>query len=132
MAAQTLAAQLQKRIILFSALGILATGVIVGLAGLMPLVVQLRDAQTRGLQIDLRAQTKKVEESISAARLSATLRGSGFQIREYLTQYAAGTIDRSRLQKVCDEWMAERLSFSSNTVGIVLLDPRGQLIASGG
>ena len=132
MAAQTLAAQLQKRIILFSALGILATGVIVGLAGLMPLVLQLRDAQTRGLQIDLRAQTKKVEEFIAAARLSATLRGSGIQIRGQLAQFAAGTLERSRLQQLCDEWITERLGFSSNTVGIVLLDPRGQLIAAGG
>jgi PAS domain S-box-containing protein len=132
MAAQTLAAQLQKRIILFSALGIFATGVIVGLAGLMPLVGQLRDAQTRGLQIDLRAQTKKVEEFISQARLSATLRGSGAQIREQLAQYAAGKMELGRLQQICDEWIAERLSFSSNTVGLVLLDARGQTIASGG
>src|SRR4030095_7170937 len=132
MAAQNLAAKLQKRIILYSALGILATGVIVGLAGLMPLVVQLRDAQTRGLQIDLRAQTKKVEEFIAAARLSATLRGSGVQIREQFAQYAAGNMDLARLQQFCDEWITERLSFSSNTVGLVLLDPSGLTTASGG
>ena len=132
MAATTLAAQLQKRIILFSALGILATGVIVGLAGLMPLVVQLRDAQTRGLQIDLRAQTKKVEEFIASARLSATLRGSGAQIREQFAQFADGQLELTRLQQICEVWIDERLKFSSNTVGLVLLDAGGQTIASGG
>ncbi len=132
MAAQNLASKLQQRIILYSALGILATGVVVGLAGLMPLVLQLREAQTRGLQLDLRMQVQRVNEFVAAAKQSAMLRNSRVPIREELTDYAAGLMPLADLQAHCAQWIAERLSFSSNTVGIALLDGKGELIVEGG
>ncbi len=132
MAAQNLASKLQQRIILYSALGILATGVVVGLAGLMPLVLQLREAQTRGLQLDLRMQVQKVNEFIASAKLSTMLRNSSVPIREELTDYAAGLMPHADLQAHCARWIAERLSFSSNTIGIALLDGKGELIVEGG
>src|SRR5689334_17317408 len=132
MAAQNLASKLQQRIILYSALGILATGVIVGLAGLMPLVMQLRDAQTRGLQLDLKSQVKKAEEFVAAAKLSPLLRNSRVRIRDEMTEYATGQLPLEELRTHCASWITERLSFSSNTVGIVLLDAAGRVIVEGG
>jgi PAS domain S-box-containing protein len=132
MAAQNLASKLQQRIILYSALGILATGVIMGLVGLMPLVLQLRDAQTQTLQFDLRGQVKKIDEFLNSAKAAATLRNSRIPIREELTDYAAGLMALEELRAHCASWITERLSFSSNTVGIVLLDANGQVIVEGG
>jgi PAS domain S-box-containing protein len=133
MPSQNLATKLQQRIILFSALGILGTGVIVSVAGLMPLVSQLRDAQTRGLQVDLRAQTKKIEDYVSAARLSATLRGPRTQrMREHLADYAGGQLNFETLRQLATNWITDRLEFSSNTVGLVVLDAAGHVVVEGG
>lgn len=132
MAAQNLASKLQQRIILYSALGILTTGVMVGLAGLMPLVMQLREAQTRGLQLDVRSQIKKVEEFVTAAKTSSLIRNSRVPIREELTDYSAGLMSLDRLREHCASWVADRLSFSSNTIGLVVLDAEGRVIVEGG
>ncbi len=132
MPAQNLASKLQQRIILYSALGILATGVVVGLAGLMPLVLQLRESQTRGVQLDLRMQIQKVNEFVAAAKQSPILRNSRIPIRDDLAAYAEGQLSLDELRAQCAHWISDRLSFSSNTVGLVVLDAKGGLLAEGG
>jgi PAS domain S-box-containing protein len=132
MAAPNLAAQLQKRIILYSALGILVTGLLVGLAGIMPLVMQLRDAQVQRLQSLWQSQNRKVEEFVAQAKQSAAGRGPRQQVREMLAAYAANRITREELQRGCRDWIDERLGISTNTVGLAVLDPRGEVLAEGG
>lgn len=132
MAAPNLAAQLQKRIILYSALGILVTGLLVGLAGIMPLVMQLRDAQVQRLQSLWQSQSRKVEEFVAQAKQSAAGRGPRQQVREMLAAHAAGRLSRDELRRGCREWIEERLAYSTNTVGMAILDPRGEVLAEGG
>src|SRR6188474_2581088 len=93
MAEQNLAKKLQQRIVVYSALGMLAVGVIAALAGILPLATQLRRAQEKNLQVDLRRQTRAVENYVARARNSPILRLNRGKLRESLEAHAEGRLN---------------------------------------
>src|SRR5688572_17309862 len=67
--------RLQQTIVVYSAIGMLVVGVAVGLAGVLPMALRLREAQKRNLLVDLQRQTVAVEQVLSRARNSASYVG---------------------------------------------------------
>jgi hypothetical protein len=81
MADQNLAKRLQARIVAYSALGIFAVGVIVSVAGILPLTMQLRQAQIKSLQVDLRKKTERIEDFVNRSKSSSLTRATRGKLR---------------------------------------------------
>jgi PAS domain S-box-containing protein len=134
MADQHFAKKLQKRIVVYSALGMLAVGGMAALAGILPLATQLRRAQEKNLQVDLRRQTRAVENYVARARNSPVLRVNlnRGRLRETLEAYAEKRQSLEGTRAACEQWVKETMSFTSNTVGICVLDAAGNILAQEG
>lgn len=132
MADQNLAQTLQKRIVTYAALGMLAVGGIAALAGILPLTAQLRKAQEKNLQVDLRRQTRAVEAYIARAKSSPATRLARGGLRDSMEAHARGRITMEELRLAARQWLTETIQFSSNTMGVCLLDVAGNLIAQDG
>jgi len=132
MAQRNFAKTLQQRIVVYSALGMLAVGVIAAFAGILPLATQLRRAQEKNLQVDLRRQTRAVENYVARARSSPILRLNRGKLRESLAAQAEGRLSGEAAKTAAELWLKETLVFSSNTVGICILDARGNILAQEG
>ena len=122
MADQPLVKRIQTRIVIYAALGMLAVGGIASLVGILPLANQLREAQEKNLQIDLRRQTRAVESYVARARNASMIRLNRGNLRDSMVAYAAGQISREEIRGLAEIRFLEGTTFSSNSVGIILLD----------
>ncbi len=132
MARQNFAKTLQQRIVVYSAVGMLAVGGIATLAGIWPLATQLRRAQEKNLQVDLRRQTRAVETYVGRARSSPILRLNRGKLRESLAAHAEGRLNVEGAKAAAELWLKETVAFTSNTVGMCILDARGNVLAQEG
>ena len=132
MADQALVKRIQTRIVVYAAVGMLAVGGIASLVGIMPLAAQLRKAQEKNLQIDLRRQTRAVESYVARARNASMIRLNRGNLRESMAAYEAGQITREELRGLAEIPLVEGTTYSSNTVGITLLDARTNIIIETG
>ena len=132
MADQPLVKRIQTRIVIYAAVGMLAVGGIASLVGILPLAGQLRTAQEKNLQIDLRRQTRAVESYVARARNSSMIRLNRGNLRESMAAYAAGQISLEEIRGMTEIRIREGTAFSSNTVGIILLDTRTNVIVETG
>ena len=132
MADQALVKRIQTRIVVYAAVGMLAVGAIASLVGILPLAKQLRAAQEKNLQIDLRRQTRAVESYVARARNSSMIRLNRGTLRESMTAYAEGQISREELRGLAEVRLFEGTTYSSNTAGITLLDAHTNLIVATG
>jgi PAS domain S-box-containing protein len=132
MADQPLVKRIQTRIVIYAAVGMLAVGGIASLVGILPLAAQLRKAQEKNLQIDLRRQTRAVESYVARARNASMLRLNRGNLREGMAAYAAGQISREEIRDMAESRLLEGTTFSSNSVGITLLDIRTNVLVETG
>ena len=132
MADQPPVKSIQTRIVIYAAVGMLAVGGIASLVGILPLAGQLRTAQEKNLQIDLRRQTRAVESYVARARNSSMIRLNRGNLRESMAAYAAGQISLEEIRGMTEIRIREGTAFSSNTVGIILLDTRTNVIVETG
>ena len=132
MADQPLVKRIQTRIVIYAALGMLTVGGIASLVGILPLARQLREAQEKNLQIDLRRQTRAVESYVARARNASMIRLNRGNLREKMAAFAAGQISREEIRGLAEIRILEGTPFSSNSVGIILLDTRTNVIVETG
>jgi PAS domain S-box-containing protein len=128
MADQSFAKSLQKRIVIYSAVGMLAVGLAVALAGILPLAVQLRQAQEKNLQVDLRRQTRAVEQYVTRARAASSFRFTRGRLREQLDAYARGELAPDELRRAAGPSLQDSLAQSSNTMSLYLLDTQTNVL----
>jgi len=133
MADQNLAKRLQARIVAYSALGIFAVGTIVALAGILPLALQLREAQIKSLRDDLlRHKIERVEDFITRAKESSMNRATRGKLREHLDAYARNQITFDELKVRTDQWLKDTMSTSTNSVGVCILDAQNRFVGQDG
>ena len=132
MADQALVKRIQTRIVVYAAVGMLAVGAIASLVGILPLAKQLRTAQEKNLQIDLRRQTRAVESYVARARNASMIRLNRGHLRESMAAYAEGQISREEIRGLAEVRLFEGTTYSSNTAGITLLDAHTNLIVATG
>jgi PAS domain S-box-containing protein len=132
MADQKLAKRMQARIVACSALGIFAVGTIVALVGILPLAMQLREAEIKSLQVDLRKRTENAEDFLTRAKSASQSRSTRGPLRESMEAFAINAISSDQLQERLAEWMRNSIGISTNSVGICILDPRQQVVRQSG
>jgi PAS domain S-box-containing protein len=129
---QNQARQLHNRIIAFSAAGMLAVGVAVALAGIMPLSTGIRAAQEKNLLFDWQRRSSAVELYINRAISSAGSLGNRHRARDQMEAYAAGQLSVAAVKAALAEAIDERFGNSTNTIGVVILDRFTNILASAG
>jgi PAS domain S-box-containing protein len=132
MADQNLAKRLRARIVAYSALGIFAVGTIVALAGILPLAMQLRQAQIKSLQVDLRKKTERIQDFVTRSKASSLTRATRGKLRDAMEAFASGRIDLAEARQQTEQWLNDTLNLSTNTVGIIVLDAADRVLAQGG
>ncbi len=128
MADQSFAKSLQKRIVIYSAVGMLGVGLAVALAGILPLAVQLRNAQEKNLLVDLRRQTRAVEQFVTRARSASSFRFTRGRLREQIDAYARGELAAEDLRRAAAQALQDSIAQSTNTISLYLLDTQTNII----
>jgi PAS domain S-box-containing protein len=132
MADQSFAKKLQKRIVVYSAAGMILVGCVVALSGIVPLSVELREAQEKNLNVYLRRQTRATEQYVVRAQTASTFRFARGRLREELDRFAAGQLRLPEFRLVASEALRESISASTNTVSLYLLDRQTNVIVQQG
>jgi PAS domain S-box-containing protein len=132
MADQSFAKSLQKRIVIYSAVGMLAVGLAVALSGILPLAAQLREAQEKNLFVDLRRQMRAVEQYVTRARSASTFRFARGRMRDQLDAYARGELAPEEFRRLAAVALRDSVSQSTNTIALYLLDTQTNIIAQFG
>ena len=132
MADQSFAKKLQKRIVAYSAAGMILVGCIVALSGIVPLSVELREAQEKNLNVYLRRQTRATEQYVVRARTASTFRFARGRLREELDRFAAKQLPLAEFQRAAIEALRESISASTNTIAVYLLDRRTNVLVQYG
>ena len=116
MADQSFAKKLQKRIVVYSAAGMILVGFVVALSGIVPLSMELRDAQEKNLNIYLRRQTRATEQYVVRAQTASTFRFARGRLREELDRFVAGQLPLAEFRRVATNAMRESIYSSTNTI----------------
>lgn len=124
--------RLQKTIVIYSALGMLAVGITVGLVGVLPLSKQLREAHENNLLVELQRRSAGVEQFLTRARNSSSSIASRGRTLDALHAYNRGELTRQQLVSSGLESLRERVQFSTNAAGLLLFDVRSNLLAQFG
>src|SRR6185503_12937537 len=132
MADQSFAKKLQKRIVVYSAAGMILVGFVVALSGIVPLSLELRDAQEKNLNVYLRRQTRATEQYVVRAQKASTFRFARGRLREELDRFASGQLPLADFQRAATQAMRESISGSTNTISLYLLDRRTNIIVQSG
>ncbi|MEY2409220.1 MAG: hypothetical protein QOF48_1890 [Verrucomicrobiota bacterium] len=132
MADPSFAKKLQKRIVMYSAGGMLVVGFVVALAGILPLSSQLRRAEQKNLEVDQRRQMHAVQQYLSRARSASSFRFARGRVREQIDALARGQVSLAQFKQAAEQALRESLATSTNTVALYLLDPKGNVIARQG
>jgi signal transduction histidine kinase len=132
MAAQSRAGQLQKSMIRCSALGILAAGVIVALASILPLYNHLKKLQEEHLISELNSRAGAVEEYLSRAACTAAKIAKSDDSVEILENYYNGRISRDELVEASGNALSNAMRYYEEVVGINRFDPKGDLVVKVG
>ena len=127
-----LAKRLHSRIIAFSALGMLAVGIAVALAGILPMSARLKSAQEKNLLFEWQRRTAGVEQYITRAISSARFAGNRGRAREQFEDFAAGRVSFEVFKAAEQEAIETHLSSSTNAVGVVILDRFTNVLAAAG
>src|SRR5262245_54210500 len=120
MADQSFAKKLQKRIVVYSAAGMILVGFVVALLGIVPLSVELRDAQEKNRHVYLRRQTRATEQFVVRAQSASTFRFARGRLRDELDRFAAGQLALTEFRRAATQTMRESISGSTNTISLYL------------
>src|SRR5438093_148674 len=132
MADQSLAKNLQKRIVVYSGAGMIVVGCAVALSGILPLSTELRQAQEKNLNIYLRRQTRATEQYVVRAQTASASRFDRGPMREQLDAFAAGQLPLPEFRRVVMQALRESVSASTNTIALYLLDRQTNVIVQYG
>ncbi|HXG49174.1 MAG TPA: ATP-binding protein [Methylomirabilota bacterium] len=127
-----LSKQLHQRILLCSALGMLVVGAVVAVVSIAPLSSRLKSAQERNIMFDWQVRARVVEQYALRARQSARSVANRGRSREQLEAYSRGELDLPAVRRAVQEVVDDRLSFSTNTIGVVVLDRFTNVLAAAG
>ncbi|MBI5568343.1 MAG: PAS domain S-box protein [Desulfomonile tiedjei] len=125
MGADSRAKQLQRSIVISSAVGILLVGVIVAVASIVPLYEYLRKEEARNLVLALNTKTAAVEEYLTRAKDVAGQIASRTVPRERLQAYNEGQLDLTELARVSSIDLSDAIAYSHEVWGITRLDAHG-------
>ncbi|MEW6646462.1 MAG: EAL domain-containing protein [Pseudomonadota bacterium] len=117
---------LQRRILLFSMLGILFTGLVVGLATGVPLYLQGRQYSEDALHSQVHGQAQSIAQFFGKLADVAMQLTSRSVIRDRLEQYNRGAITQAELVAFSAPRLQDALGQSSDVVGLVRLDAAGE------
>lgn len=117
---------LQKSLVIYSALGMLAIGVSVAIASILPLYDQLKQAEERSLLFAARTRGMAIEESVSRAKSIALQIASRTKARQQLEAYNQGDIPTEEFVRVSQNILTDALNQSPEVVGITRLDREGK------
>jgi diguanylate cyclase (GGDEF)-like protein/PAS domain S-box-containing protein len=123
---------LQRSIVRYSALGIVIISIIVAAVSVVPLYYNLRQAKEADLALVVRMRTIAIEEYLTRACDIASQITSRTQIRKALEAYNQGELDLDELETFTQPKLADALNISPDVVGILRLDPDGQLVTQVG
>src|SRR5262245_4934053 len=128
MADQSFAKKLQKRIVVYSAAGMMLVGCVVALSGIVPLSVELREAQVKNLNVYLRRQTRATEQYVVRARTASTFRFARGRLREELDRFATGQLPLQEFRLAAVQALRESIAASTNTIALYLLDRKTNVV----
>jgi len=117
--------QLQRRILAFAVLGILLTGLVVGLVTGVPLYVQGRQHSEAALHSQVHGQTQAIGQYFHKLTEVAMQLTSRSVIRDRLEQYNRGEVSRDELIAFSKPRLQDALGQSADVVGLVRLDAAG-------
>jgi len=129
---QNISKRLQQTIVLYSAVGMFVVGAVVAAVGVLPLARNLRDSQQQNLLVTLQRHTTAVEQYVSRIRSLAAIFSSRPQLREHFESYLRGAAGKDSLLPDLERLLREPRGFSTNLMGIALLDGQSNLVIQAG
>ncbi|MGK7875248.1 MAG: PAS domain S-box protein [Xenococcaceae cyanobacterium] len=132
MADKSFSQRLQKSILVYSALMILAIGVIIALVNLFPLYNHLKKDQQRNLLFALHTKILTIDEYLSRAKDIALQISSRTAIRRKLEAYNRREVSLDELVNFGQPILADALNKSQEVAGISRLDQTGKLVVQVG
>ncbi len=117
---------LYHRITVFALLGILLTGLVVGLSAALPQYGQAKARAEEALRFNVQLQALAVGQVLSHWQDVARQFTSRSQIRDRLEAYNAGRIDADALRAYTAPKLTDALDQAGDVVGISRLDAKGQ------
>lgn len=118
--------QLQSRIVNLAILGILVTGLVVGLATAVPIYRTVRSQVETATVHDLQHHALAVGQFLVRVRELARQVTSRTIIRDKLEQYNRGEVTLEELQAFSAPKLGDAMRQSSGAAGIIRLDPQGR------
>ncbi|GBE32459.1 blue-light-activated protein [bacterium BMS3Bbin05] len=124
--------RVRQSIIIYSALAILAIGLIVSLVSILPLYARLKEGLQNNLSYAVQIEAMAVDEYLSRAKDIALQITSRTQIRKKLEAYNRGEVSLKELVKYTRGKLSDAMKLSDEVVGITRLGPTDKLLVEVG
>ena len=121
--------QLQRLLIIYSALGLFSFSTIVAAIGIFPLSRQLRKNEEKNLQLKLHTRTMTVDEFLLRAKDIALQITSRTRARQVLEDYNQGKVQKKETVEFTRKILTDAFNQTKDIAGITRLDNRENLIA---
>ena len=121
-------AHLQRRIGLFAMGGILATGLLTGLATALPLYLDARKQIETSVGYNIRSQAEAAGQLMARFRAVALQVTSRTQLREALERYNRWELSLPELERFTTPRLRDALAHSPSIAGMVRLDAAGEAV----
>lgn len=121
-----------RSIFLYSLVGVIAVGVVIAFAGIVPLYMNQKKLRTEALFSVLRAKTTSVEQYLTRARDISLQITSRSAIRDYLELYNRQEVGLKELVSFTAPKLMDAMSLSKEIGGISRLDRSGRLVVQVG
>jgi PAS domain S-box-containing protein len=128
MPASSQTARLRKQIIGYSVLGVVATGLVVSILGVVPLYRWFLEEKQGYLLQEAKKKALAVEQYLNYTRGLARQISTRRHARELLQAYNALRLRLAELEQSTQKIMAEAMSLSDEMAGISRLDAAGHLV----
>ncbi|MGK7873662.1 MAG: diguanylate cyclase [Xenococcaceae cyanobacterium] len=129
---KSISKRLQKDVLVYSALMILAIGVIIALVSILPLYRHLKKDQQRNLVFALKTRTLAIDQYLSRAKEIALQISSRTAIRKKLEAYNRREVSLDELVSFGQPILGDALKKSQEVAGISRLDQTGKLVVQVG
>lgn len=124
--------KLRRKIILFSIIGTLITGIAVGAAGIIPLYSNIKKNKIQALYAKLEVQASRVEGYLAHLYEIGRQVSSRSAIRQSLYDYYLGTITLTEMRSFSYQKLADAMIVSDEIAGISRLDWTGNPVIEAG
>ena len=121
--------KLQRRILIYSVLGMLVIGTAIAVAGIWPLYQDLKKETARELYFNVRTKASAIETVIAAQKEIARQIASRSAIREKMEAFNRGEIGLPELTAYTEPRLRDSLAQTDQIAGLVRLDAAGRPIA---